>query len=273
MIDAILGRSFVLALAMSLLAGCFSGPGRDIVIEESPRGAVYLERIPSHRGRASYPRSISPTVLAQFLRGVQIQGQQRLLQSLLAGMPTPTRAFSEEQVEFLLPHLTQAFSMAASDQQISFRVVSPLSSEAGELRATLLADKDMLYLIITQWRRLQRDSTSFESWSLSFVPASAWNQDPQSHPDFLDSFSRPWLAVYYQMLARTSENPVQSKPTPAKPSDRRGNGSPATRTTGEDEERLEQVRDEIRTLLQRLQELEAEFKDLQEKDGTTRKHP
>ena len=55
-------------------------PQRDVTIQESARGGVYLERIPTRQFQASHTRS-GPGTHCQDLQGVQIREGKGLLQS------------------------------------------------------------------------------------------------------------------------------------------------------------------------------------------------
>lgn len=104
------------------LGSCASTPELDLVLNNSRRGTVYLERIPDRSFQATHPITISQNTLAQVLRGFSVAEKQGLLQDLLAGQPTAVAVFSEDEILYLAPLIAEGLSRAAPDQQIGFRL-------------------------------------------------------------------------------------------------------------------------------------------------------
>ena len=111
-----------IALALS---ACATGSDLDLMIHESDRGAVYVERIPDRSFQTAHPVTLSADTMARVLRGVVVKGSQGVLGKLAAGTAKPeaVRAFRDEDVEYLAPLLVAGLTRAASDQQVGFRVV------------------------------------------------------------------------------------------------------------------------------------------------------
>lgn len=86
-----LSRRYALTLCVFLslfVTGCATGPQRDVTIQESARGGVYLERIPTRQFQASHPVRLAPELIAKTLQGVQIR-EERACFNLSA--PSKTR--------------------------------------------------------------------------------------------------------------------------------------------------------------------------------------
>lgn len=98
-------------------------PELDLLLTESPRGAVYLERIADRSFQAAHPIKIEQDMLARVLRGISIKEHQGLLQDFLAGQPPIVSAFSEDEIRYLAPLLADGLSRAAPDQQVGFRLI------------------------------------------------------------------------------------------------------------------------------------------------------
>jgi hypothetical protein len=72
-------------LALALLTGitwalsaCATGPELDLIIHESDRGAVYVDRIPDRSFRAAHPITVSADTMARILRGVAVKENRGL---------------------------------------------------------------------------------------------------------------------------------------------------------------------------------------------------
>ncbi len=124
----------------------------DVMIHESERGAVYVERIPDRSFHAAHPITLSADTMARVLRGVVVTDSRGFLANLAAakpgtllaaakpgallatGKPEALRAFRDEDVEYLAPLLVEGLTRAASDQQVVFHVVqigAPISPQSG----------------------------------------------------------------------------------------------------------------------------------------------
>ena len=89
------------------LSACATGPDLDLTIQESERGAVYVERFPDRSFQASHPMTLSADTMARVLRGVVVKDSRGLLGNLVAGKPEVVRAFRDEDVEYLAPLLVR----------------------------------------------------------------------------------------------------------------------------------------------------------------------
>src|SRR6058998_1351618 len=116
-------------LANFLAWGCAS-PRPDMIIQESQKGSVYLERASDRSFQAAHPIKLDPSLIARVLRGVRLQERKGTIQTLFASQTKMIRAFSDEDVEFLAPLLATAFSQAASDQQVGFRLTYPATGRS-----------------------------------------------------------------------------------------------------------------------------------------------
>ena len=114
---------FLLTGITLALSACATGPDLDLTIQESERGAVYVERFPDRSFQAFHPMSLSADTMARVLRGVVVKDSRGLLGNLVAGKPEVVRAFRDEDVEYLAPLLVEGLTRAASDQQVGFHVI------------------------------------------------------------------------------------------------------------------------------------------------------
>ena len=63
--------------------------------------------MPDQSIQATHPIGLDPLLIAQILKGIEIQDQERGLQKLLIGPPPPVPVFSDDQIQFLAPLLAE----------------------------------------------------------------------------------------------------------------------------------------------------------------------
>src|SRR5213593_2646881 len=164
-----------LAIAASCVVAvaCASPPRPELIFHEGPKGSVYLQRASDRSFQAAHPIKLDSSLITRVLRGVRVQDLKGTVETLFASQPKVVRAFSDEDTEFLAPLLATAFSQAASDQQVGFRLTypstgrsisgrvgagvgssdPPLNSLGPEITSgTLYAYGLSLYLTLTQFR-------------------------------------------------------------------------------------------------------------------------
>lgn len=197
--------------ALMFLGGCASTPELDLLLHESSHGAVYLERIPDRSFQAAHPITIDQGTIARVLQGILVKENQGLLQDFLAGPSSAIPAFSEDEVRYLAPLLTEGLTRAAPDQQIGFRLIRtnspgiPKSDAAGSgasnappvllalmetSRGALYAYGRSLYFTLLEYHILSEktdsitkanhrthDHSGLADRTLSFTPESAKRPD------------------------------------------------------------------------------------------------
>ena len=100
-----------------VFSACSTGPDIDDTIHESPQGLVYLTRISDRSFQAAHPIKIDPTTIGRVLSGVLVREDQSAVQNFFTGAPDARRAFSEGEVAYLAPLISEGLRRAASDQQ------------------------------------------------------------------------------------------------------------------------------------------------------------
>jgi len=286
---ALIRFSICFLIPWLFFTGCASSPELDIVLGKSPRGAVYLERIPDRTFQAAHPIKIGSTTVARVLTGVTVKEDQGLLRSLMAGQPSEMPAFTEEEVRYLTPLIVDGLARAADDQQVGFRLIQSGSASnhwAGAgvgssepprplavletTRGSVYAYGRSLYITLTEYRvRTERadtiymanrrvpDPTGLMNRSLFFTPESA--QRPASYRGKNSTDST--LVIDYELLATLPQvTPTASTPgRPPQPS------SPAAQTppvNGATEGQLRELQEQMRQKNQELEEVRKELRDI-----------
>jgi len=219
--------SILLALVCLVGTACgITGP-TGIIIFDDPRGTVSLQTMSDRSIQANHPINLDPNLIAQLLRGIQIQEQEHGLQKLITSPSAPVPVFSDDQIRFLAPLLAEGLRTATADQRIEYRVNathkgSVLESSTTETTAgSLYAYGRQMYVILSQYnynqmrenmnvndmsnryRSRQTETSGLEDHILLFTPSAAQRSDSFDPPAGEKSTDR-FLAVDYQLLEQTS---------------------------------------------------------------------
>jgi hypothetical protein len=215
--------TFFLALLCVFSAACSTTDQNHKIIFEDQRGAVSLRTMPDESIHANHPISLEPALIAQVLRGMAVQYQERGLQSLLAGSWAPVPVFSEDQIQFLAPLIAEGLRTAAPDQRIEYRALATqegsfLASSTTETTAgSLYAYGRQLYITLslyrssptrtnvnigdTPYRSRPPDSSGLKNHIVLFTPSTAQRSDAFDAPEREKPTDR-FLAVDYELLQR-----------------------------------------------------------------------
>ena len=245
------------------LSACATGPELDLTIQESERGAVYLERVSDRSFQAAHPITLSADTMAQILRGVVVKENRGFLQDLVAGKPAAVRAFGDEDVEYLAPLLVEGLTKAASDQQVGFRVVHT-GAPAESTKGSLYAYGRSLYLTLPGLIAVSRlGQGPTRSTTILFIPESA--KRPDSYRDSRSTDAT--LVIDYELLARlpaapdTAVRPVPqpaAAPTTGIPTEPLKESSPAIEQKTQRDVELESLRKEVQDIKRQLAEQNAD---------------
>ena len=271
-------NSVLLALLSFVCAACGTTGQTGKVLFDDPRGTVSLQTISDQSIHANHPISLEPTLLAQVLKGLEVQDQERGLLKLFGGAPAPIPVFSDDEIQFLAPLLAEGLRKAAPNERIEYRVQTTLEGSLLESAVTetttgsLYAYGRSLYMTLSQYRyaparanlhandgayRLNRpDASGLQSRILLFTPSSAQRSDafnPQGGGKSTDRF----LAVDYQLLQQappTAATTGQTVPqTGTSPMSGSSVGSSASEAQTHNTEALAQEVEALRKELQSVQ--------------------
>lgn len=287
----------IVVCSLLSLGSCASTPELDILLTESPQGAVYLERIPDRSFQAAHPIKIDQETLARMLRGVSVKDNQGLLQDLLAGQPPAVAVFTEDDIRYLAPLLAEGLTRAAADQQVGFRLIqsgSPGGKPSGDTgtsasesskrlalmettRGTLYAYGRSLYVTLLEFRtrsertgtlhtpaRRQPDYSGLLNRTVLFTPESA--RRPDSYRG--SNTTNATLVIDYERLAALSPHtaplPIPQTPVPqssrpsAPPSALDATTDPQLRRL---QEQMSQKDRELEDLRKELQDIRRQMKE------------
>lgn len=280
------------------VGGCAGGPEIDTILEQAPKGSVHLERISDRGVTASHPIAVEQDIIARALRGVVVTEAATAIQSVFSKTSTSVRAFSEDDVNFLAPFLTQGLRQAAPDQRVGFVVrgfpqdlssarargaavgsSEPPLAESTLIETTaghLLVRDNWLHLTLTQFRkRAERpdsinmanrrlpDPSGKAEKILQFEPQEVLKPDTEKRSLL---FGRAPETVFVIDYARLASIP---KPGPSGSSAQAGGSSPAApagtpNSTGQD---LKEIREEMKRKDAEIETLRKEMEDIRREMG------
>jgi len=272
--------SIFLALLCVIGTACSTTAPTGKILFEDPRGTVSLQTMADQSIQATQPITLDPTLIAQVLKGMTVQDQERGIQRLLAGRSSPVPVFSDDQIQFLAPLLAEGLRTAAPTERVAYRVQtthpgSMLESSITETTAgSLYAYGRQLYVILSQYRyaptranlnvndtayRMSRpDSSGLRDRILLFTSSAALRSNAFDPPTGKESTDR-FLAIDYQLLqqvptAATAEQTATQTGTSLTPGSSVGAGASESqaRSTEALSQEVEALRKELQSVQQQL---------------------
>lgn len=272
--------SIFLALLCVIGTACSTTAPTGKILFEDPRGTVSLQAMADQSIQATQPITLEPTLIAQILKGMTVQDQERGIQRLLAGRSSPVPVFSDDQIQFLAPLLAEGLRTAAPTERVAYRVQtthpgSMLESSITETTAgSLYAYGRQLYVILSQYRyaptranlnvndtayRMSRpDSSGLRDRILLFTSSAALRSNAFDPPIGKESTDR-FLAIDYQLLqqaptAATAEQTAPQTGTSLTPGSSVGAGASESqaRSTEALSQEVEALRKELQSVQQQL---------------------
>ena len=272
--------SIFLALLCVIGTACSTTAPTGKILFEDPRGTVSLQAMADQSIQATQPITLEPTLIAQILKGMTVQDQERGIQRLLAGRSSPVPVFSDDQIQFLAPLLAEGLRTAAPTERVAYRVQtthpgSMLESSITETTAgSLYAYGRQLYVTLSQYRyaptranlnvndtayRMSRpDSSGLRDRILFFTSSAALRSNAFDPPIGKESTDR-FLAIDYQLLqqaptAATAEQTAPQTGTSLTPGSSVGAGASESqaRSTEALSQEVEALRKELQSVQQQL---------------------
>lgn len=278
-----------LVVGAVLLQSCASAPEMDMMLGESSGRAVYLERIPDRSIQAAHPIRIDQDTLMRVLRGISVTEDPGLVRGFIAGEPTTTPAFTEDEIRYLAPLIAEGLLQAAPDQQVGFRLIHsgfsgrlqsvgagvgssdpPLGSPQRETsRGSLYAYGRSLYVTLHEYRaRSERadiinmanrrisDPTGLMKRRVTFFPESARRPDSYRRSESTEAT----MVIDYELLASL---PAGALPIPSGSSSTTGQASSPPGTTAEGmDAQLRTLQEQMRQKNTELEELRKELEEI-----------
>ena len=267
---------------LCLLGSACSTTDKNIrILFEDPRGTVSLQEMPDQSIHATHPIALDPLLIAQILKGIEVQDQERGVQKLLFGLQPPVPVFSDDQIQFLSPLLAEGLRTATPDQRIGYRVETThkgsfLESSTTETTAgSLYAYGRQLYVILSQYRSSPTrtnlnignmanrsrplDYSGLQNRILSFTPSAAQRSDAFDMPAGEKPTDR-FLAIDYQLLQQAPAATATEQPAHQTGQATAVQETPAgTGTSGTQANSTEALAQEVEALRKELQSVQKQL--------------
>lgn len=146
-----------------LISGCASGTK----LAQNPNNSVYLEEVSDWSFEASHPAVIDQQTITKIVKGLYVNDNLTGSSRMSAGGSKPMRIFSDEDVDFLSPLLTQGLAKAKPEQLVGFHISSSAGSGSEPTTGSLYVLKESIYLTL-------RKGTE----PIGFMPESAARTEP-----------------------------------------------------------------------------------------------
>ena len=228
-----------------------------------------MERLSDKRAQATHPIKLDTVVLRRILEGVRVKGHASAVQMLMASEADVTPAFTDDDVAFLTPLITQALLTATPQQHVRFSVVQPaigLSSRrtgAGvgssepmtgltteTTSGTLYVHGLSVHLTLTEYRRRPErgdtinmpnrrlpDPTGLATREVLFIPEAAQRPDAYKAGGIFGEPLLTTLVIDYEKLAKLAVIPEQAlQPTVKARTEERQPAPDATSAHSDDKE-------------------------------------
>jgi hypothetical protein len=270
-----------------LMTGCAGTPAPVTSIHQDARVAVFLENVSDKSFRAAHPITLDQDTVANALRGVHVEKKEEI--KLLIGKalknyaPDSTRAFSEDDIEALTPHITAALAQAAPNQHIKFQLryapaLSAASRKSGAPRAEttagyLYADGLSLILTLTEFGpgkvynpdtkkepRELPDPIGLYDREVKFIPEAAMRPKNSDGLNWFAGSDAHTVAIDYQLMTK-----LLAAPPPPAPAATPGTAQPAPTATppaAASDAELQAFKEQLKALQKKLEEQNAELQEL-----------
>ena len=276
----------VLALLCLVATACgTTGPAGKILFDD-PRGTVSLETIPDRSIHATHPINLEPALLAQVLKGIEVQDLgDRMVQKLFTGSSYPVPVFSEEHIRLLAPLIAEGLRTASQDEQIEYRVNTTYEGSALESSYTettagsLYAYGRQLFVTLSQYRyskaranvnirninyqSVGMDYTGLKNHVLLFTPKTAQRSDSFDPPPSGKSTDR-FIAIDYQLLQHA---PVATTGNTV-PQGASDTSAQTTEAVTKREAEIQALRDRVNKNASEMETLRKELQSVQDQLGS-----
>ena len=239
-----------LILLLLLGSACSAGDPIDLTIIETNKGGVYLERFSDMSFKASHPVTVGREMMSSILRGLKVDQEPGLFQGFRRVALLPEPVFSEEEVRFLAPLLSEGLANAASDQKVMFRLFSASPSRGNQF-GTLHAYGTSLYFTLPSLTLESRYGAGGSAPTKTLIFAIPSSHDARSS----QRISSTDNTIAIDLISITSTQTVTQEP---------GTPSAASEDSTYRENKNRQLRSLEEQLSQKLMELESLRKELKD---------
>lgn len=269
-----------------LMPGCASKPLPVTPLHEDARSAVFLQTVSDRSFHAAHPLKLDQRTVEDVLRGIRTEKKASFTvligKALQLQKQTDPRAFSEDDIDALAPHLTTALAQAAPNQRIQFQLryaagfATPIKKKGAPSVETtdgyLFADGLSLILTLTEFApgkmytsdtkaepRIPADPIGMVDREVKFSPEAAMR--PKSDGWFGSSDDHT-VAIDYQLMSKLLATPQPPTPGVAPIAGQQGQPVPLQQAPAASGAELRSFREQLKAMQKKLDEQNAELQEL-----------
>jgi hypothetical protein len=231
-------------------------------IHQSEKGNVTLQTSGDFKIAPQHPQVLSESLIKQILQGISQIQERGILQELFISDPKLSPVFSPSQIEFLTPHLAEAFSKATSEELITFRSLGNDEEGVTQVTGTVAVFSPTIFFLMLQSpghsskmgsssRNLQKHTT------LMFSQNDAMLQPKDVHRFMKISGKNVGIAIDYAVLNQktgSQDTVIERRPGPSITTSQPEKTSPEMNTLQEQLQDLQKQVEEQAEEIQRLQQ-------------------
>jgi hypothetical protein len=246
--------------------------------------AVFLQPVSDKSFHAAHPLKLDEKTIEDVLRGVHVEktGEFTMLigKALKNYVPDNPRAFSDEDIALLAPHITAALAQAASNQRVQFQVrytngvlTSPRKKGAPTIETTagyIFADGLSLHLTLTEFGpgkvytadtkaepRIMPDPTGLHDRGVKFTPEAAM----RNQSSFFSGFDASTVEIDYQLMTKLLAAPPPPSPS-ATPIAAQPSQPTQTAPAAASDAEMQAFKEQLKAMQKKLDEQNAELQEL-----------
>ena len=140
-------KRLLILVGLTLITGCATQPAAaPKAIYESGLNTIRLEGDPDSAVNA-HPATLTPTEIGTLLRNVRVWERRNVIHRLFSGQADHTRAFRDEEIVLLAPHLSKGLAQASPTQRVHFRLSHATDQGEEETTAGWLSVRENILVI------------------------------------------------------------------------------------------------------------------------------
>ncbi len=242
---------------------CTWTPQVKTLIYEDDEGHVALETSSNFIKSPQHPQKLSSSLIKKLLGGISQKQEKGILQELLLSDQKISATFSSQQIEFLTPHLVEAFSKATSEELITFYYTGKKDGTI-QISGTLAVFPPAVFFLTLQTTRnypvnLSKMNTSSQNLqntiTLAYLQEKAVLQ-PEEAKHFMKVPSKEsWIAINLGVFDLEVENLRLKEKTSEWPTNSHSDEIPTD---------LNSLREQVEDLRKQVDEQEKEIQRLRQ---------
>ncbi|WP_447971745.1 hypothetical protein [Nitrospira sp. M1] len=261
-------RSIVCGLFVTLSA-CVSVQQIETSIHESPQGHVTLKTFSDSSIQASHPSFLDAPLLHKALQGLHVLEDKALLATLVSGEGQELPVLTDQELQFLIPWLSEAFAQATPEEYVWFQLTNTNAMVPHETSGSLYLFQNLLRVTLHTFQADRRQNklsskasfspTHIRHWTLKFSPATAQQQTDNIQETYAEDVIGS-VAIDVTTLS-TAKPPSKADPKTVQPTQKEFSGQDAeVQETQELRKEIEELQEQVDEQNRTLKQLHDRFK-------------